>query len=613
MRTAFMFGAAAGVLVLATAGCGNGGGGGGGLNVSGAAALIARGGGNAGLGGEISLASRQGIRAGEESSAHIPLPRAPKPRGDAIEASGDFFDFDNGPEDLDPDPGSVVIAEDVVVPKGETLSVDPGVFEGTVEITSTQGNLYVLGTIEASLDEESGPMTAILRARNGAIIVEGTIDPRGDLEGGEAILTASRVYLRGEGTIDVSGRAGPGGRVSIRPFSVLEVGKPAGVHCGPDTRILANGTGEDLRGAPGGKIEVDYGVPGIASFVGLDGTISARGGGSGADVSGGNGGKIAVYWSGRAVVGGTLDVSGGSGSERDGAGGKILFGVTPSSFGNDVTLFVSRDQVSREGGDIAGAGEQLLLLGPDRGESPPEAIADVRGGDGGGKIRALAFEGGVRWNGNALANVVSPAAASEASGGTIIFFASGPSMRGKKADIRVRGTLSAGGADGPDGSSGGSIALVTADGRIDVVGTLDASGGDANAEEGRGGNGGKVFLLVDADVSDESLDSRDDNVGGGIFFKGNALARGGAASEGGTHGAGGSVTMDADPGDGEDPKNGRGRLRAGSLVDVSDGAGEPGGAIILRASDQSGDLTSEGGFVVEDESSLEGDPDPLLD
>ncbi len=581
--------AAATVAAVAMAGCKGDGRGPRGLKVSGAARLLAKGAGN-GIGGFVTLASREGIEAGQRSSARVDLPPPPSPAGNAIVVTSTAID--NGPNDLDPDPDRVVVAGDVVLPEGATLHLSG------FSLISTQGNIFIRGTVE--LEDFEG---LELGARNRAIVIEeeGKIDGRS----AEVFLAASRVYLRHMGMIDLTGADGEGGgTLDVRPFSAIEVSERAGVHFGPDTTVTVDGgpASADIAG-PGGRVEIDYNLPGLRSHVGLDGTISARGGPG----AGGGGGSVLVHWGGKAVVGGLIDASAaGQGRFFGTPGGEILFGAASGSgtFALIAPGLVSpEDPLEDVAQTLSGAGQHLILLGPGPKEAVPEAIADVRGGDpspsnDGQRITALTFNGGIRWTGNALASGVAPDP-DEAGGGAVHFL-----TFGRTSNIRFRGTAS---ATGDKGGDGGVVGLFAADGSIDVEGTLDASGGS----NGSGGDGGLVAVLVDVgDFVDLNMlgEGLDDNIGGSIRFRGSALARGGTGTTEG--GNGGDVIMDADPKNGEESTNGGGHLLGGSLVDVS---GTLPGTIGLRASDGSGDPASNEGFTVDGGAALVGDPGPVID
>lgn len=394
MRRSLLLLAAGAALVLA--GCN--GDGGRGLLVRGPAALLARGSGTSGSGGRVSLAVQNGLEVGLRSGARIRLPGAPRPRRDAIVAQGDFSTLDNTSVDFDPEEGSLVVAGDLVVPAGEALDVT-----ADAEIVSTQGNIFVLGTI--ALDEETA-FSLVLGSRNGAIVIgrAGEIYASGAqaTPGKEVELAASRVYLQGEAEIDASGGDGqPGGSVTIHPFSPIEVGPRAGVHCEGSTAILADAgpAPSDVTG-PGGTVRIDYAIPGLRSHLGLGGTISA---------GGLPGGQVLVYWGGTAVVGGSIDTTGfGSGGGAD--GGQILFGAVPltgpaPSEPLDTSGRASSSVVSPEDDilplldqSLAGAGQKLVLLAAPRGVSAPAAVVDVSGGEG-GSFAAASFAGGIRWGG----------------------------------------------------------------------------------------------------------------------------------------------------------------------------------------------------------------------
>ena len=566
-------GAAHGQSLLATGGAGDSGGDGGGVEILASDAVVAG--------------------AGAKAKA----PKAPKVTTKPDLATGDLnigafidiADLDASPSDLDPDSFEVTVRGDVLVTAGNTLRV-----EDDTTIVSTQGGVFVAGTVVDNNGANSGVDLALISLRK-AVVVQGSIDLDGENaatggDGGALDLEGAQVTIGGTSTVSARGGTGTGagndggdgGSVDIRPATPVIHGSIAvalGADATVDVRGGTSATGGGADGGAGGDFNVDYSeLLGNASTLTLAGRVDVRGGDAVAGAgTGGDAGQIRADVGGALAVTGVLDARGGAGGAGadGGAGGEIELGSRAIGKG-PVSILVPGSTAVNANAD-GGAG------------------LDGQGGAG-GSLLAEADLRGIQWTGNLSALGGSSVNDDGADGGAIELMSWGPS----KSQVRVDGSLSSQGSDADvdgQGSTGGSVTVVSLDGPVELTGAVNTSAGDAvGADNDAGGPAGDVFLLADdsnglpdTGPNDDAIDLLDD-LGGDIVLLANVTATGGNGGGGGSDGSdGGLVVIDADGDDGEEATNGTVELADGVAVNANGGNGSGGGA-----SGDGGDITVRG-------------------
>lgn len=435
---------------------------------------------------------------------------------------------------------------------------------GNVTVGGT-GRVTVGGTIDASRFANEGEGGAVL-VSGGTVTVTGNINGVGGLSGFGGDIT---INSTGDVTLsgDIDAQGGDGGTVELS----------AGVGTTGAGNIVVEDSSQidaDARSAGGfgGSVDMDARGNGTATGnITMNGKLFCNGGTGTEETGGGDGGAISITAVGTvltAVRDSTMEVQGG---RPDGFGGELEVLTSRGSYstagktvvgplsagggGGDVTIDVGGDFTLA--GRMEGAGQSELLIEAN-GSVAIEADGSIDVSEGG----SLCLTAGGGSDANVLGRIVvkGPLTANAGSiqivsrdavtlsaplradgplgggmGGVVqIAVDNGPAVLNNLISVRATG-----------GANEGGVLTVDAQGRVSVVGTLDATGA--------GGKGGMIGVTSAAEPVDISGSIRAGSTGVGaggsveivsaseLFVSGTVRADGGTPN--GT--AGGLIELNA--------------------------------------------------------------------
>lgn len=419
---------------------------------------------------------------------------------------------------------------EIIIEAGE-ITVDgrisvSGASGGSVTVGGT-GRVTVGGVIDASRSANEGEGGEVL-VRGGTVTVTGNINGVGGLSGfGGDITINSTGDLTISGDIDAQG--GDGGTVELS----------AGITVGTGNLVVAASSliDADARSAGGfgGSIDMDARGDGVnTGKITMNGTLFCNGGTGTDETGGGDGGSIGLTATGDVITDDDRAVMEVQGGRPDGFGGELEILTTVGDYsmvgrmivgplseeggGGDVTIDVGGDLTID--GRIEGAGGSALLIEADGSVAiEKDGSIDVsEGGEldltagGGGNpdiLGRIVVKGPLIANGGAIditsrdavtlsAPVRADGPLGGGPGGTVeITIEDGPAILNNVISVRATG-----------GASEGGILSVDAQGRISVVGTLDATGA--------GAKGGMIGLVSTGDTVDVSGSIRAGSTGVGM-------------------------------------------------------------------------------------------------